>query len=242
MNRRILLAAGSAAPLAAISVAPPRRVPDSTTVLYIAGDSVAAGNYGITNLPQRDKLVTRVGDRLCGVNCNKPGYPVLVDVAVSATRLLDYQGTPGWQSNWATKILNAIPKPTTVLLQIGINDMGTAGVTDALFQAAYLDIYNRSVAAGIRLIPSTMFPINSHFSGYAVKSNPRGWMNEWIVRTFPIVARADLSAKLPWNNDLDCTYENNNGGVICQTGGDGLHPSRFGVISFADTVPVDQIV
>lgn len=232
MRRAFLLALTLAATLVLPAAGAPAARTYGDPVVYIAGDSIVASWY----LPARDSFTTRLGDRLCGVHCGEPGYATVVNVAQGGQRLT---GPGGLQATWDST-LNATPRPTTIVLAIGINDAGL--VDDNTFTSAYRDVVDRAAAAGIRVIPCLMSAVDRDLPSYNAVFGPRYWWNQWIANTYgPGVARFDWATRLPTSEDLDSWYEWCGG---CPPGGrgDGLHPSRLGVVSIADAVPVDRVV
>lgn len=226
------LAAGLVPPATATAV-------DPAPVVVIAGDSNTASAY----LPERDRFLRRLSDRVCGMSCGQPGYASVRSAAVPGLRLT---GPGGLREQWDS-ILSSDPRPTTILLAIGTNDAGL--VSDAEFTAAYRDVVDRATAAGVRVIPATMPADNPHdawyYQGYAPgvsKASAIYWWSQWITSTYGAsnVAQFNAATKLPSSRDLDCTYEWNNNAPICSPG-DGLHMNRLGVVTIADSVPLERI-
>lgn len=237
--------------------APPAAVQVTTAtdpVVYVAGDSIVASAYLMW--PDSDGFRPRLANRLCGVHCGTAGYASVYSVACPGQRLTlgpvatgAACGAPGsgvqpsLASEWPY-ILAATPKPTTIVVGIGINEMGD--VTDGQYQAAYQKLMDQAAAAGVRVIPCTMSAINPHMADYAKRYNQRYWLNRWLVSAFGgadgrSVARFDWATKIPSSEDLDPWYEWNSNSAM-GVPGDGLHPNRLGVVSIADAVPVDRVV
>lgn len=228
MIKRIVLTVALLLTIGGTAHASVTKVDPTGPVLYIVGDSIAAS----TNItfPDRDGFTKRVSNLLAGAHYGEPGFGQVVNISVGGTRLVTLNGQVGWQENWAAKVLNAVPRPTTVLLTLGINDMGLS--SDAVIQAAYLDVYNRTTAAGIKMIVATMSAVNNRLASYNAVQSQRYWINLWLVATFPIIARFDWATKVPSNETLDYAYDD----------GSGIHLNRLGLISIADAVPVKQVV
>ena len=204
---------------------PARAEPAPAPVVYVAGDSIVAGQY-LWN-PGRDGFVPRLASLLCGQQCGRPGQTTVVSVARGGQRLTPWPGTTHPLVETWDSILDAKPTPTVIVVAVGINDMGNPGDIHR-WAAAYRDIAARAVARGIRIVPATMAPTNGRWAGHTTVAWERRTLNGWLRGYFGVSAVADFSLiGLPWDPDtLDFTYDD--------YPGDGLHPGPYGVMRLAD--------
>lgn len=252
MRRALALAVLAAAALIpATAAADPSPSPTAVSgpVVYVVGDSVVAGGY----LAARDRLRARLADRLCGALCGQPGQARVFQVACGGMRLVTGSAATGLScsagpvqpslvSMWPY-ILAADPRPTTIVLHIGLNDMG--GVADAVFTTAYRQLVDQAEAAGIAVIPALMSPVNADLGqvngAYQQLWVQRYWVNLWLLQTYPGAARWDQVIAVPGGLDLDRWYEHC-GGCVPGAPGDGIHPNPFGVLRLADAIPLQGVV
>jgi lysophospholipase L1-like esterase len=202
----------------------------SGPVVYVAGDSIVAS--GILSNPDRDGFAARLRVRLCGDRCGQPGQPTVISVAVGGTRLTDPEGKDpnALIHTWQT-ILDATPRPTVIVVGIGINDV--ALTSDAQFGDAYTRIVVSARERGIHVIPATMSPCNATLKHCGTLQPQRQAFNSWLRAYWGAENVADFSTavRAPGTETLDPAYDS----------GDGLHLNAAGTRRIADSVPLDKI-
>jgi len=130
-------------------------------------------------------------------------------------------------STWAAEVLNATPKPTTVVVAIGRNDL--YHVTDTQMVNAYSYLVSTAQAVGIRVIVMTIVPAASTYQWFSYTEPQRVRVNNLIRSTFgQDVADAEASI-----GSLD--------GVVYDSG-DHIHPAWPAHVVMADTVPLGRIL
>jgi lysophospholipase L1-like esterase len=199
-------------------------------VVYVAGDSIVAS--GILSDPGRDGFAARLRARICGDRCGGPGQPTVVSVAAGGTRLTDPEGKdPNALIHKWPSILDATPRPTVIVVGIGINDV--ALTSDARYGDAYRRIVFSALERGIRVVPATMSPCNAHLPHCGVLDPQRRTLNGWLRAYWGAGKVADFSAAVstPGTETLDPAYDS----------GDGLHLNAAGTQRIADSVPLGQI-
>jgi lysophospholipase L1-like esterase len=214
--------------LASLLDAPARATTPPGMVLAFAGDSITAG-YGVT-AAWRDGYPRRASDKACGQNC----APVLV--VGHAGQCLVYPGC-GYGSTLLTtfgpEVLQATPKPTTVVVEIGRNDLSHA--TDTDLESAYKTLANDAAAAGVRVIVGTIPPAGQAYQWFNWTELQRQRINQWIRSTFGADV-ADFEAVLLAPNSGSPGYMW--GGY---DSGDHVHPADLGAVRMADMLPLDRL-
>jgi lysophospholipase L1-like esterase len=199
-------------------------------VVYVAGDSIVASE--VLSNPDRDGFAARLRVRLCGDRCGQPGQPIVISVAVGATRLTDPENKDpnALIRTWPT-ILDAIPRPTVIVVGIGINDLVLT--TDAEFGYAYNRIVASAHEHGIHVIPATMTPCGARLKHCRALQPQRQALNSWLRAYWGTENVADFSTavRAPGTETLDPAYDS----------GDGLHLNTAGTQRIADSVPLDKI-
>jgi len=199
-------------------------------VVYVAGDSIVAS--GILSNPERDGFAARLRARLCGDRCGQPGQPTVISVAVGGTRLTDPEGKdPNALIRKWPSLLDATPKPTVIVVGIGINDV--ALTSNAEFSDAYRKIVSSAQERGIHVIPATMSPCNATLKHCGVLQPQRRALNNWLRAHWGADKVADFSnaVRKPGTETLDPAYDS----------GDGLHLNAAGTQRIADSVPLNRI-
>jgi lysophospholipase L1-like esterase len=201
----------------------------SQTVAYITGDSTVATAY----LPnqQRDGFTTRLSNRICGQYCNTPNHETIINLAQGGQRLT------GTASNTLTNLWPNIlsgqygPVPTTIIVEIGINDMGLT--SDSTFTDAYKNLVYSALNLNIRVIPCLMVPVDPSWPSYNAIKDQRASINNWLKLFWgqDAVAHFDDATRLPNSLNEDYHYS-----------WDGLHQNPWGIMNDADSIPLDRIV
>jgi lysophospholipase L1-like esterase len=200
----------------------------SGPVIYVAGDSIVASWI----LPERDGFAARLRVRLCGDKCGQPGQPTVISVAAGGTRLSDPQGKdPNALIRTWPSILDATPRPTAIVIGIGINDIGHA--SDAEFGDAYTRIVASARERGIHVIPATMSPCSAILKHCGILQPQRQALNSWLRAYWGAENVSDFSTavRAPGTENLDPAYDS----------GDGLHLNAAGTQRIADSVPLNTI-
>jgi lysophospholipase L1-like esterase len=195
-------------------------------VLYAVGDSITAG-FGTQDHPER-AWPQVLADRVFGED-----HTHLHVVAHPGQCLWTPTGcgypTPLFQT-WQAEVLNAVPTPTTVVVESGTNDLGKAD--DATLEAVYGWLVSTGQAHGIRVIVGTIPPrASSWWTSYWTWGPQRDRLNAWIRTTFNADV-ADFDAALA-GSDTWARPE-----IITS---DGVHPNRYGHDDMAYCVPVGEV-
>lgn len=215
--------AGMTALIALVGLPTPTR-PASSTVATV-GDSISAGYL----IPDPGRTYPQVlGDRLFGRDhsalrvIGHGGQCLVAAGCVYPTPLVD---------TWQAEVLDVAPSPTTILVEIGTNDL-TQGVTDATMESAYQTLVSSATTRNIRVIVGTIPPRGAAVwsATYESWGPQRERINAWIRATFPNVADFDAALRGP---DGYARPE------IIDT--DGLHPNEYGADDMAYCVPLGLI-
>lgn len=215
----VVLAAALVVPAAA-----PRTAVPTTTTLYAVGDSITAG-WGAGYPPRTYPAV--LDDRYFGEDRSRTvtiGHPgqCLVAAGCGYTPLVQ---------TWAPEVLNAAPTPTTVVLEIGSNDLGHTD--EVTMETALLSLVQQATARGIRVIVGTITPRSSSmWTTYWTWGPEREHVNAWIRSTFGVnVADFDKALAQP---DTWARPE--------AMSSDAVHPNIYGAADMAYCVPLAQVV
>lgn len=216
----VVLACVATAP----DVAPTGHRPASTlsdsTVIQIVGDSRVANS----TFPAMMRFQHRLQQRLCGINCGS----MQVTSSAAGGRCLVARGCgqPPIVDTWATEVLAANPRPTTVIVQVGVNDMFYQ-LSDGQIADGFKAIKSSGSAAGIRVLLSTVIPMTSGYASRPVVEQQRQNINHWLRDYYGTdVIDWDAVLKAPWGPYLDAPYDS----------GDGLHPNVWAVVLMADAI------
>lgn len=127
-----------------------RADPPPTPVVYIVGDSILAEEYMPAGATFAAKLAAKIPTA------------TVVNVAHGGQRC--WVGTNSLEAQWPS-IVDATPAPTTIIVSIGMNDVGVTGVTNQqivdCWNWLYFNPASGSVARGIRVIPCLLVPVSS---------------------------------------------------------------------------------
>lgn len=207
--------------VALLAVAAPARAASTSTILYVVGDSITAGQ-GIYPADYSRSYAHVLEDRVFGEDHSKAVTVGHSSQCLAITgcgyglRLLD---------TWGPEVVNAAPKPTTVVVEIGTNDLNN-GATAAQVEAAFDQLIK--AAPGIRVIVGTIPP-----RGVTPLWDPaRRAVNTWI--------RTNYGANVA---DFDVALTNGANALRSQVdSGDGIHPNVYGQADMAYCVSLAQII
>lgn len=210
--------------------APAAGDPPPEAVVYFVGDSITAGAGG--GIPARDGFAARARDRICGTYQGCRARVVTVSGS-GGCLVVSCGGLPSLQSTWVSQILEATPKPTTVIVEIGVNDLFMS-VTDQQYGSAYLYLFQQAAARGIRVILGTMTPTTTSWPWHNAHNPQRMGINTWLRNYFggANIVDFDAALRIGFTGDADPTY---------YSGGDGLHPNTLGHLLMSDVLPIDRI-
>jgi lysophospholipase L1-like esterase len=193
----------------------------TTTELYMVGDSITDGMGVYVDYNRTYAHVTE--DRVLGSNHDRAqtvGHSSQCLVAVDCgypTRLLD---------SWGPEVVNASPTPTTVVLEIGTNDLGN-GASAGDLEAGFGQLVSQASAKGIRVIVGTIPP-----RGVVPAWEPvRQALNTWIRATYGLNVA-----------DFDAVLTDGQGAMLTMLDEDGIHPNKYGQANMAYAVPLGQVV
>lgn len=207
----------------------------ATTVVYVAGDSITDGRYAPDGAYAwwRDGYYVRVRDRICGMYCGTQ----VVKVAHGGGCLVAVVGCAGEPAtSWfVPEVLEATPRPTTVILEIGINDLG--GASDAAMTSAYVQLAQTAIDHGVTLLVGTLNPTCSTSAYWNAREAQRLRISQWIRDNFGPHAVEFSRVLAGAGGRLDPLYAL--GG--CVAGTDALHPNAWGSLWMAEIAPLGQI-
>ncbi len=180
MRRALLALAVLAAVLVGIPNAGAAPRTTASPVVYVAGDSTIAQPY----LPVGARYMARLQALI-------PAATV-VDVSHSGQSCMRNNGQPSLEAAWPS-IVNAVPPPTTIVVEIGMNDVGVPGVTNQslvdCWNWLYFDATYGAIARGIRVIPCLILPV---WPSRTDLETQRLWVNGWLRGYFGGNAVADF--------------------------------------------------
>lgn len=207
-------------------------IPDNA-VVYFVGDSITGG--GGSWQPARDAFPARWRDRVCGgyASCRDR---VIVKGAGGGCLVVACGSNPAVKDAWASQVLNATPKPTTVIVEIGVNDL-FMGVTDQQYTDAYKHLMYSGIDAGVRVILATIPPTTTAWPWHNAHNPQRQGINGWLRGYFGSGNLLDIDSglRIGFSGDADPCYYYINGQ------GDGLHPNTLGHLSIADWLDPSRI-
>lgn len=202
------------------------RLTTATSIVAAVGDSITAGS-GVTDPARAWPQV--LDDRLFGPDrahvftVGHPGQCLVFVGCGYPTRLVD---------SWVPEVLNHVPAPTTIVLEIGINDLSHASTAD--MESAYLSLVGQANARGIRVIVGTITPRDADiwWTSYWTWGPQMDDVNTWIRGTFGTNV-ADFNLELKNPNDWGARK-----GTMSP---DGLHPDNEGAEDMGYRVPLSQV-
>lgn len=194
--------------------------PERPAVVYAAGDSIAAGTglaFGWQSWPQRTFDRTFGPDRTRARTVAHPGQCLIATICT---------GQPLVQT-WQAEVLQAEPRPTTVIVESGRNDL--AHVSDTQMVATYRWLRDTATAAGVRMIVMTILPAGLGYTYWDQTEPQRRRVNAAIRAEFGADV-ADAAAAI--GDNLYGWYDS----------GDHIHPAWPAHVVAADSVPIGRIV
>jgi hypothetical protein len=219
---------------AAAPAAGPRSTPPGL-VLKFAGNSITVG-YG-TSAAWRDSYPQRTINRVCGWNCGPTaivGHP---------GQCLVYPGCgygPTLLSTFGPEVLATAPTPTTVLVEIGTNDLAHASDTD--METAYQTLVAQGAAVGARVLVGTIPPYGAGYTWYSWVEAQRERINTWIVTTYGSGGQCGGTSQCV---DFAAVLTTGSPGAYYMwapyDSGDHVHPDDLGAMRMADMLAPGQL-
>jgi len=204
-------------------------------VVAMAGDSITDGHYEVAGNPYawwRDGYVVRSFARICGMYCGS--QVVKYAHGGGCLAATDCAGPPA--TTWfVSEVLKGTPRPTTVILELGWNDLGR--ISDATFTAAVVQLRSAAFAYGVALIMGTVNPSCHTRPAWAAFEPQRNRWNRWIRDNFG-ADTVDFDAMLRvGDGSLNPAYAMDG----CKSGTDFVHPGPLGAVRMADMLPLARI-
>lgn len=209
--------------------------PTDTRSVVVVGDSISAGAY----LPQPwwDAWPMHERDELCGHAC-----PVVTNLAVGGSCIvatcpggtwLTYSG----QNQLWSQVTSMNPKPTTIEVELGINDLVNVSNQWIENGLTMMKAYADSIAAVF--LVATLTPLDpAMFHNFALLDPPRWDLNNWIRATYgDHVMDFDAVLRAPSADVADPFYYLTEGNHVA----DGLHPDSTGQMRMAQIVPLNLV-
>jgi hypothetical protein len=193
--------------------------PTLNAVDVIAGDSIVAEG----NLPAGDRLTTILPALVCGTSCGQPGAPQIVDMTTGGQLISGGQPSLTWQF---PAILGHVPTPTTIVSDVGMDDL--YGTPDSTFFATYAALDIRAGSVGVRLMPCLVTPLVLSKNGLTLREAQRERFNNWLISYFGAANVVDTQAALglPGSVEMNPAYDF----------GDGMHLNAAGVRVLASAI------
>lgn len=213
----------------------PRQIVPLSDTAYpmFIGDSLTAGTG--TWQPARDAFPVRWTDRACGqsVSCRNR---VLRSGIGGSCLVVTCGATPALTELWESVVLSAVPRPTTVIVEIGVNDL-FEGITLDQYAVAYTYLMTSGSAAGIRVLLMTIPPTTIEWPWHTEHNPLRQSVNGWLRSHFgmPHLIDIDAGLRVGTSGDADPCFYYINGA------GDGLHPNTLGALSIADWIGIERV-
>lgn len=208
-------------------------IPATARVMFV-GDSITVG--GGSWDPVNHSFPARWRNLACGQvqSCRDR---VSVVGASGGCLVVSCNGQPALMDEWIALVINVVPRPTTVVVEIGVNDL-FAGITDQQYGNAYRYLMDQSIAAGIRLLIATIPPSTTLWAWHVAHNVQRMGINGWLRSYYGADNLFDIDAglRIGSSGDADPNY------YYLQGVGDGLHPSSFGHVCMADWLSPGRIV
>jgi lysophospholipase L1-like esterase len=205
-------------------------------VIVTYGDSITDG-YSST-LDQDKRWPDRLAERLAS-NGSKRGFGV-ANAAISGNRILADGAIPLFGQSAIARFdrdVLSVPGASTVILLIGVNDIGRGGdipiSADALI-AGYRQLIARAKAHGIWVVGCTILPYEGA-SYYRVDGNGvRQTVNRWILSSGEFDGTIDFDRAT-----RDPAYPNRLRADL--QSGDWLHPNDEGYRVMGDAIPLNVL-
>jgi len=208
-------------------------IPSTAQVVFV-GDSITNGGGSWT--PSRDSFPNRWKNIACGQvqSCRDR---VRVIGATGGCLAVSCGNQPALKDEWLTKVINITPKPTTIIVEIGVNDL-FMNITDQQYGDGYKYLMDQAIAAGIRLIIATIPPTTTSWAWHTAHNPQRMGINNWLRSYYGADNLLDIDAglRIGFTGDADPNY------YYLQGVGDGLHPSSWGHACIADWLDPSRIV
>lgn len=221
---RIIAHLAALAALVAFILPTPIRSGDNAT--RAVGDSIVAGYL----IPDASRSWPQVlGDRLYGRDHTALSVVAHGGQCLVAPNCL--YPTPLVET-WQAEVLDAAPSPTTIVVEIGTNDLDR-GVSDEAMEGAYQTLVDSARSRGIHVIVGTIPPRGAAVwqSTYGTWGPQRERVNAWIRATFG----ADVA-------DFDAALRGSDGYARPEIiDPDGLHPNMYGAADMAYCVRLGGI-
>ena len=208
-------------------------IPATAQVVFV-GDSITAG--GGTWDPANHSFPARWRNRVCGqVQSCRDRVRVIGNTG--GCLVVSCGNVPALKDEFQSKVLDLTPKPTTVIVEIGTNDL-FMGVTDQQYGQAYQQIMNLGIAAGVKVLIATIPPTTTSWAWHTGHNPLRMGMNGWLRSYYGAANLFDIDAglRIGSSGDADPNY------YYLQGVGDGLHPSSWGATCIADWLDPARIV
>lgn len=225
---------GAAAILGAVPQgAQAAEIPATAQVVFV-GDSITAG--GGTWDPGSHSFPIRWRNRVCGESQSCRDRVRIVG-NTGGCLVVSCGGLSALKDDFQTKILDLVPAPTTVVVEIGVNDL-FMDVTDQQYGAAYQQIMNLGIAAGVKVLIATIPPTTTLWAWHTAHNPQRMGMNSWLRSYYGAGNLFDIDAglRIGSSGDADPNY------YYLQGVGDGLHPSSWGAVCIADWLDPGRII
>lgn len=209
-------------------------IPATAQVLFI-GDSITngVGTWDLANhsFPARWRNLACGQDQGCRSRVRSVG-------ASGGCLVVSCNNQASLVDEWLTKAINITPKPTTIIVEIGVNDLFME-VTDQQYGAAYQYLMNTSINAGIKLLIATIPPTTTSWPWHNAHNPLRMAMNGWLRSYYGVANIFDIDAglRIGSSGDADPNYY-----YYVQGVGDGLHPSSWGATCIADWLDPARII
>jgi lysophospholipase L1-like esterase len=140
-------------------------------------------------------------------------------------------------SRWVDDVLGLVPKPTTVIVEIGVNDL-FCGVTADDYADAYKHLMYSGIDAGVKVLLMTVPPTLPSWTWHDQHNPLRQGVNAWMRSYFGLDNLIDIDSglRVGASGDADPCYYLINGA------GDGLHPNTLGALRIADWINIARII
>lgn len=208
-------------------------IPTTAQVVFV-GDSITNG--GGSWDPQRDSFPNRWKNIACGQVQSCRDHVRIVG-ASGGCLVVSCNSHPALKDEWLANVINITPKPTTIIVEIGVNDL-FAGITDQQYGDAYRYLMDQASLAGIRLLIATIPPTTTAWAWHNAHNPQRRGINNWLRSYYGAANLFDIDAGLRVGStgDADPNY------YYLQGNGDGLHPSSWGHACIADWLNPARII